>query len=196
MNAKSISLLAKKYPFSAVCVVLTLLLAGLYYFRGTGLDDINGALAQKTSEARRLKTNINNSTQLNEHVELLRTANKKISQRLMRESDLAANQQYFYRIESETGTKITDLQPGTNVSQPKGRGAAAKLLYPPVPYTCAVQGSYGQILRFLQRLESGDHFVRIVSANVGLAGGTSDGASGSADPLLTLVVAVEFLGQS
>ncbi len=160
------------------------------------MDNINSALAQKTSEARRFKTNINNSTQLIEHVELLRTATKKISQRLMRESDLAANQQYFDKIESETGTKITDLQSGVNVGQPKGRGLPPKLLYSPVAYTCAVQGSYGQILKFLQRLESGEHFVRIVSANLSLAGGGSDGASGSADPMLTLVLAVEFLGQS
>jgi hypothetical protein len=196
MNSKSLLLLAKKYPFSAVCAILCVLLVGLYYYRGSGVEDINGILAQKTSEARRIKTNINNSAQLGEHVELLRTANEKIGQRLMRESDLATNQQYFYKIEAETGIKITDLQPGGAVGQVRGKGASVKLLYPPVPYTCAVQGNYGQILQFLRKLESGDHFMRVTSATISLAGGASDGAAVSADPLLTLVLAVEFLGQS
>jgi Tfp pilus assembly protein PilO len=197
MNAKSLSLLVKKYPFSAVCAVLALLFAILYYYRSTGIEDLNGVLSQKNTEARKLKTNIANSAQLKEQLELLQAANEKVVQRLMRESDLAANQQYFYKIESETGIKLTDLRPGGASSQTQARGTAVKPLYPPVPYTCAIQGNYTQILQFLRKLENGEHFVRILSANLGLAGGGASGESANtADPALTLVLSVEFLGKS
>jgi hypothetical protein len=197
MNVNSLSLLAKKYPFSAVCAVLALLLAILHYYRGNGIGEINSALALKNTEARKLKTNIANSTGLEEQLKLLRAANGKVVERLMLESDLATNQQYFYKIESETGVKLTDLRPGGVGSQPQGRGVAAKPLYPPVSYTCSVQGSYHQIILFLRRLEDGDHFARILSANLSLAGGNvADAATNLADPSLTLILTVEFLGKS
>jgi hypothetical protein len=151
---------------------------------------------QKTTESRRLKSNITNSAQLKEHLAALELANSKVSQRLVRAGDLATNQQYFYKIESETGVKLTDLRPGSGPIQPVGKGAVAKALYPSVPYACSVQGTYGQILDFLRKLEEGEHFQRILSANVSLSGGSSDDAASAADPMLTLVISIEFLGQS
>jgi hypothetical protein len=64
-----------------------------------------------------------------------------------------------------------------------------------VPYACTVQGTYDQLLNFLRRLERGEHFQRIKSANVSLAGGSGDDASAN-DPTLSLTIAIEFLGQS
>jgi hypothetical protein len=195
MTAKDIPVLAKKYPFTAICGSLALLLAIAYFYRQSALPEAESLLAQKTAESRRLKANITNSVQLKEHVAALEAGNAKVTQRLVRAGDLATNQQYFYKIESETGVKLTDLRPGASVGGAAGKATPAKGLYSPVPYSCAVQGTYSQLLDFLQKIENGEHFQRILSANVSLNGSSPEDAV-SADPILTLVIAIEFLGQS
>lgn len=196
MTTKDLTALAKKYPFSAICGGLSLLLAAAFFYRQSALPEAESMLAQKTTESRRLKSNITNSAQLKEHLAALESANAKVAQRLVRAGDLAGNQQYFYKIEAETGVKLTDLRPGGNPASAAAKGPVAKTLYTSVPYSCAVQGTYTQLLDFLSKLEAGEHFQRILSANVSLGGGSADDAAGSADPVLTLVIAVEFLGQS
>ena len=47
-----------------------------------------------------------------EQYSALTTATKELESRLVRSTERARNQQYFYEIESEAGVKETSLQPG------------------------------------------------------------------------------------
>ncbi len=196
MTTKDISVWLKKHPFSAVCGGLSLLLAAGYFLRQGGVPEAEALLEERTTESRRLKTNITHAVTLKDHVAALEDANAKVEQRLVRAADLAKNQQYFYKIEADTGVKLMDLRPG-GTSAPGGRPAAAGLKkhYSAVPYSCTVQGTYAQLLAFLRKLEQGEHFPRISSASVSISSGGGDTAS-EADPVLSLTIAIELLGQA
>lgn len=195
MNSKDLVAWFKKHPFPTICGVLTVLLLGGYFFRQGAVPEAESSLQEKMSESRRLKANIANAASLKDHVATLEEANRKVEGRLMRAADLAKNQQYFYKIEAETGVKLTDLRPGASLAKPKAPGAAKKL-YSSVPYTCGVQGTYEQLLAFLRRLEEGEHFQRITNASVSMGGSGSADDAASADPILSLSIGIEFLGES
>ncbi len=197
MTTKDLTVWLKKHPFSAVCGGLSLLLAAGYFFRQGSVPEAEALLEQRTTESRRLKANITNGTTLKDHVAALEDANAKIEQRLVRAADLARNQQYFYKIEADTGVKLMDLRPGSTTT-PGGRPAATgpKKQYSSVPYSCTVQGTYAQLLAFLRKLEQGEHFPRILSASVSMSGGGGEDTASEADPILSLTVGIELLGQS
>ncbi len=199
MTTKDLSVWLKKHPFSAICAGLSLVLTAGYFFRQGSVPEAEGLLAQRTTESRRLKSNITNAALLKDHVAALVDANAKVDQRLVRSADLARNQQYFYKIEADTGVKLTDLRPGSGPAAGPARPAvgAVKKHYSTVPYTCTVQGTYSQLLAFLRKLEQGEHFPRILNAtvNAGAGAGGEDTAS-EADPVLSLSIGIEFLGQS
>lgn len=195
MNTKDIAVWLKKHPFSAICGGLSVLLVAVYFFRQGDVPQAEALLAERTTESRRLKSNIANAASLKEHVAALEDANGKVAQRLVRAADLAKNQQYFYKIEADTGVKLTDLRPGgTGTSGAAKPAGGVKKIYSTVPYSCTVQGTYSQLLAFLRKLEQGEYFPRILSATVTVGGGADDAAA--ADPLLTLTIGIEFLGQS
>jgi Tfp pilus assembly protein PilO len=195
MNTKTISVWVKKHPFTAVCGGLCLLLLAGYFFRQGNVPEAVALLDQKTTESRRLKGNVTNSISLKEHVAALEEANRNVEQRLVQATDLAKNQQYFYKIEAETGVKLTDLRPGGSASASTAKPVAgAKKHYASVPYSCTVQGTYSQLLAFLRKLEGGEHFQRILTATVSMGGGSESATA--ADPILSLSISIEFLGQS
>lgn len=197
MNTKDLSVWLKKHPFTAICGALSLLLAAAYFFRQGSVPEAEAVLAERTTESRRLKANISNSLSLKEHVAALEDANGKVEQRLVRAADLAKNQQYFYKIETDTGVKLTDLRPGGTVNSGSAKvTAGAKKHYSSVPYSCTVQGTYSQLLAFLRKLEQGEHFPRILSATVSLGSGGGEDDAAPADPVLSLSIGIEFLGQS
>jgi Tfp pilus assembly protein PilO len=194
MTIKDIPVLLKKYPFSATCGLISVVLAGGYFFRSGSVPEAEVELKNKTEESRRLRANISNAAQLKEHFDALNEANQAVSGRLMNAADLAKNQQYFYKIEADAGVKLTDLRPGSAAVLPGGK-PAPKTFYATVPYASTVDGTYEQLLSFLRKLEAGEHFQRIVSANV-MLGGQGAEEAGAIDPILSLTIAVEFLGRS
>jgi len=194
MNTQALIAKLKKHPFSTVCGALAIVLLVVYIVRRGAVPEAENQVAQKTTESRRLKNNIAHSAQLKDDLAALEDATAKIDQRLMRASELAKNQQYFYKIEAETGVKLLDLRAGGTSSGAPAKNAP-KTLYSAVPYTCSLQGTYGQLLAFLQRLEQGEHFQRLVTGTVSVATGNTDSGN-VADPVLSMVIVVEFLGQS
>lgn len=193
MNLKSAVSWIKKNVVSSTCAVVAVLLLVFFLVRKGSVSAMEGAIEVKTSESRALKANIVNAASLKEHLEKLKVANELVSSRLMKAGDLAKSQQYFYKMETDSGVKLMDLRPLSNTTGPAK--TATKSVYSPVSYSCTVQGTYQQLLAFLGGLESGDHFSRILSANVSLVGSGAESAALS-DPALTMMISIEFLGQS
>ena len=193
MNIKFAVSQVRKNLVSSICATLAVLLLILFVIRKGGVSEIQSAVEAKTSESGTLKADILNSTSLREHLGKLKIANNLVSSRLMKLGDLAKSQQYFYKMETDSGVKLMDLRPLSNATSLTKN--AAKSEYSAVSYSCTVQGTYQQLLVFLGKLESGDHFSRILSANVSLVGSGSEGAV-MPDPALTMMISIDFLGQS
>ena len=128
MTKDEVLALVKKNPIGVGCGVVSVLLAAGIYFRGAEMPAAEEELAQKSSEASRLAANIQNAAQLKEQVEALAAANKEVETRLVRASQTLNNYQFFYKLESETGAKMTVLNQGP-AGAPKG---AVKSAFIPV----------------------------------------------------------------
>ena len=178
----------KKNPIGFGCGALCLVLAAAIYYRSDLVPTAVTELEQKSAEAERLGSNLKNAAQLQEQLDAMVAAGKQVDTRLVRPGDLAKNQQYFYKLEADTGTKLVDCRQNALPAE-KDRKT---IYYLTVPYTVAVQGEYAQLLGFLRRLESGAHYCRVLSATL-TASGT--GAGDSPENLLTLTLNLELLGQ-
>lgn len=184
-NQEAIALL-KKNPIAVGCALLAIGLGVGVYLRSDGVPDASQKLDQVSREGQRLAENIRNKAQLSEQLDEMAAAQKAIEPRIIHESDLATNLQYFYKIEADTGVKITELH--QNNSGPAKPGP--KPTYIGVSFSVSVEGEYPAILDFLRRLEHGSHYCRALAANL-IKGGSLIDRSGP----LRLSLTVELLGQ-
>ena len=104
----------------------------------------------------------------------------------MHVGQLAINQQYFYRLESETGVKLLDLRQNP---VPAAKLGAKNGGYLGVPYNISIQGTFPQVIAFLRRLEHGRHFTRFNTVSIA----KSVGSEATADTL-TVALNIELLG--
>ena len=186
MTTPELIALLKKNPVSVGCGVVALALAGWSYLDSDDEPKLAAQLVQVSSEADRLAANIKNAAQLHEQLNALDAARAEIEPRIVRASELAKNLQYFYKIEAETGAKVTDLQRigGAGPVKPGAKG-----IYQPVGFSLALEGEYPAVLDFLRRLENGTHFCRVIAATLNKGGNDLDRAGA-----LKLTLTLELLG--
>jgi len=182
MTTPELVALLKKNPLSVGCAVLCVLVGAAIYYRSGEVPDAQAALDQKSAEAERLGANVSNGKLLKEQFDMLAAANKEIDRRLLHVGQTLSNYQYFYKLESETGVKLSTLNQTTGATV-KQVGKAA---FVPIGFTVTAQGNLSQLLTFLRRLESGEHYGRVLSAT---CGGANSGSS-----QLNLTVNLELLG--
>lgn len=190
IETKELLAAIKKHPVAIGCGVLSALLIAGIYFRSGRAGALADQLHQKENEGQRILDDIRNGANLNEQYEQLTSAAKDLESRLVVSSERARNQQYFYRIESETGVTEVNLQP---VAVPNSSGKKGRSFYTSVGFDVTVKGDFRQVLKFLRRVENGQHFYRLISASV-----TREGKRGGPDASdkITLSLKLEFLGVS
>lgn len=181
MSNAELAAFVKKNPISIGSGVLSLLLAGAIYFFSGQVPEAETELGTKQAEGEKHAANLTNEKQLKEHYDALVAANKEIEHRLMRGSQTFANQQYFFKLEGETGTKLTAYNPGP-VGPPKPKAA-----FTSVPFGVTVQGTLPQLLDFLHRIESGEHYCRVLTFQLSGSGADKNAA-------LNLALNLELLG--
>jgi len=188
MNGEQIISFVKSNPISVACGVLVLALGGGIWYRSDKVPDGEATLNTKASLGERIDANIKNGVGLQDQYAALSAARQQIESRLMRPDAQAINLQFFYKLETETGTKLMDIrQNGVGGKGPKGKGG----FYLPIAFSVTVRGDYIRILDVLRRLESGQRFCRINSANVTLSGGNDSNRGNE----LTLTMNMDVLGQ-
>lgn len=153
----------RKNPISVGCGVISVALGAAIYFRGDELPAAEDELAKQTAEAERYAANLQNGAQLKDQFEALTAAGKEIEARLAHASQQLNNLQYFYKLESETGMKTT----AGPTQLPLGK-STGKTAFIGVPFSITVQGTLGQALDYLRRLESGARYVRILNVTCGV----------------------------
>jgi Tfp pilus assembly protein PilO len=183
MTANDLTILIKKQPLGFGCGLVCLLAAGWLYFRGGELEKRQGEYEAKSAEAARLVSNVAASKNLPEQVAEIQVLTKELESRVVKAGQLAVNLQYFYKLEAETEVKLLDVR-----QNPIPRNT--KTLYLGIPYNVNIQGSFKQVMAFVQRLEKGRHFCRINTANFIKLGAAGDGSTG-----MTLSLTLDLLGQ-
>ena len=180
----------KKNPLIVGCVAVALLIGVGMYLRGGLVEEIGAELEEKSRKGQRMTNNLKFSVRLDEQLAQMTASREKMESRLVDSGQLAENLRYFYALESSTETKLTDLRQLTDATSAK-----------PIAYAVALTGDYEQVLSFLQELETGKHFSRIISASMLPSAGGS-GRYASAEPrsnrrldMLTLTLSLELLGQ-
>ncbi|HWZ94542.1 MAG TPA: hypothetical protein VNW30_05045 [Opitutaceae bacterium] len=187
--------LVRKHPVALVCSLLCVGLALAIYFRKDAQVQALAELDDKISQGNHLKENVDNANSLNkadrldEQYAVLTQVIQSIEARLVHADQLAINLQYFYKLESETQTKLTNLSQTGVVVSGKNTG---KTSYVRVGYAIGVQGTYPQLLDFVRRVENGDHFSRVVGMVLSSAG--DDESAPKNTGTISLNLNLELLG--
>lgn len=164
MSNQEFIVLVRKNAIFVVCIVISVSIGVTWYLRSSLVPDAERLLADKSKQGALIQANIEDSHQLKEQYAAIVDANQLISNRMIRVGQLAENLQYFYRLESETGTKLTsDPHP---LPLPTPAKNAPKTTYTPVGFNLVVQGTYPQLVNLLRRLENGEHYCRVIACNL------------------------------
>ncbi len=191
MTNQQLMAFIKAQPIGFGCGALVVVLGLGIYFRGDMIPDAENLLDQKATLGERLDANLKNGVQLPDQLAAISAAREQMESRLVHPDELAKNQQYFYKLEADTGIKLVDLRQIQPPAQRPGAKTGPKLFYLPVGYSVAVRGNYAHLLDFLRRLETGSRYCRVMSATVNLAGPTDKDRASD----LTLNLGLELLGQ-
>lgn len=154
----------KKNVICVTCVAVSIAIGVTLYMRSDLLPEAEKVLAEKSKQGELIKANIEDAHQLKEQYTTLVAANQAIANRMIRVGQLAENLQYFYRLESETGTKLMG-DPRQIAWSPPPKNAP-KTSYTPVGFAFVAQGTYAQVMDLLRRLENGEHYCRIITLNL------------------------------
>lgn len=173
----------KKNPIGVGCGLLSLALVLAIYYRSDLIPAAAAELDQKGTLSDRYSANLKYGKDLPEQFQQVSEDSKTINSRLINAGDILTNQQYFYNLETVTGTKIVQNQT-TSVAQARN----AKTPFVPISFTLNVSGTYPQLLDLLGRLENGLHFCRVLSARFAKT-------SNSNAEMLSLTLNIDLLGQ-
>jgi hypothetical protein len=163
MSNEELVAFLKKNAISVGCVIVSILIGLAIYYRSDLLPEAEKVLASRTGQGELLAANIEDSAQLKEQHAAITAANEAIDNRVIRVGQLAENLQYFYRLESDTNTKLTSPR---QIPLPPPVRNAPKTNYVSVPFSFSAQGDYGQLLDLLRKLESGEHYCRVMTCNL------------------------------
>jgi len=180
----------KTRPVLVYSLILTMVFAGLGVFRSMHVTNVSAEVATQDAEGARLRENVRDSAKLPGQLEELTNVNAAIRSRLVDPNDLAGNQQYCYKFETESGVRLVDLRRISNNQISAGTNAKPGI-YSSLTYAMSVQGTYEQVLAYLRKLESGPRFCRILDGNLVLQ--NNQNSNDNPRPLLMLSLTVEFL---
>src|SRR5207253_1333933 len=110
MTGAEMVTMLKKQPVGATCAVICVLCGALFYFRADKIAEETALLEAKTKEAQAIRTNLANAgSNLAQQVTELQQASQQVAARLARVGQVGLNQQFFYRLENDTGVKLVDI---------------------------------------------------------------------------------------
>jgi len=163
MSNQELFALLRKNVICVVCVLFSIGIGVTIYLRSDLLPEAEKALGERSKQGELILANIEDGHQLKDQHAALVAANQAIANRMIRVGQLAENLQYFYRLESETSTKLTDPRQVAWTAPPKN---AAKTTYTPVGFAITAQGTFPQLMDLLRRLENGEHYCRVITCNI------------------------------
>jgi hypothetical protein len=163
MSNEDLIAFIKKNVICVACVLASIAIGVTIYLRSDLLPEAEAVFADNNQKASLLAANIEDSEHLPDQHATLVAANQTIAARMVSVGQLAENEQYFYRIESDTGAKLLDLRQVPWTPPAKG---APKMTFYPVGFVLSAQGSFAQLLDMLRKIENGEHYSRVLTCNI------------------------------
>ena len=180
MNSADLTALFKKHPVGFGCLLLSIVCGVLINLRYGNISASQSEFQATSAEAEIVLANVRNSADLEEHIAEIQVLGKDLESRLMKAGQLAVNLQYFYKLEAENEVKLVDVRQNLTTRNPKTQFVG-------VPFVVSVQGTYQNVMNFLNKLQNGRHFCRINTASFRKAG--------TAAAEMSLTLNLELLGQ-
>lgn len=149
--------LLRRYIFSAVCCVLSLLLIAAIWILHEDLDTLETLNRERTQEGQAMLSTLVTGPLIRQELAHAHETVQRIESNLIIESKLEDNVGYFYRIQSRTKAKVVSLR------QQSSSTASDNSDYKVVPFTLHLSGSYEQISSYLIALETGPKLVQVRS---------------------------------
>lgn len=162
MELSEISKNVLRYPVLLVCGILAPIFLLVVVMRSSKTDAFEQEIGTLERQWRQMQVNIERSFNLETDVQAIAHGAGEIQQRLMRETAIAANSEFFYRIEAESGASLQNFNignagDGNNMAAGIGRLQHFQVL----PFTMVVQGEFAQILRFIDLLKAQAYVVHV-----------------------------------
>jgi|SRR5882724_819924 len=173
--------LMRRHPFGAVCVVLSVVAAGVSWFLWQQVGELEAAHYVRSKEGESMLTTLVSGPLLRQELSMVRGYTRRIEDHLVTEDNRSENFSYFYAIEEQSKARITELR---QLSAPPPDGGAQ---YKRIPYSVKVSGTFPQVAAFLQAVETGPRLSTITAFSFRRQAPSS--------ALLTLDLSVVLLGK-
>jgi Tfp pilus assembly protein PilO len=170
----------RRYPYSATCALLSILLGALAWFLWNQNHELEIARQEKNKEGEAMLALLVGGSTQRQELATVRETTRRIEDNLLLETNLAENYWYFYKLEEQTQARLQVHQ----LSSPPGDTSP---LFKRIPYTLRVSGTYEQVAAFLLGLETGPRLINIT--NFSYARRDATGSN------LALDLSIELLGK-
>lgn len=144
----------RRAPFLVACFTLFALLSIANYFLWQRQQQIVTQYDEVRRNGESMFSALSGHNRITAQLATVDEALKQIDENLIVEGDLAANNGYFYQIETLSRIRLTQLNQLS--AQPAEDSA-----YKAVPFAIRATGTYAQLINFLRELESGPRQLRI-----------------------------------
>lgn len=171
----------RNQPFVSACIAVCVisLLAIWWVTRQT--DAYRMELARVTDQGTETMGLVAMRNMLQSELELAQNAVRRTEEHLVIEENLAENLWYFYSIEGQTETRLTELRQLDPAALADGDN------YVKMPYELSATGDFAGITEFLRQLEIGPRLLHIREFSLR--------REAEADELLSLDLSLEMLGK-
>lgn len=194
MNFSNLTEYLKKNYVIAISGFVVIVCVGVQFIRGEQVTRLAAEYDDLSVKRSRILKNLKNASDLETDLAELREYKTEIDNRLFLPEDLAANQRYFYQVESATGVHLANIQQiikplPTGKKNKKARMLAERSEFQEIIYDMGIQGTYTNVLKFLRAIEGGDAFAVLDGFSAVSAKGTNE------DPEVSMRVTVNVLGK-
>lgn len=157
----------RQYPIAISTLVLAVVL-GLYVWSG-GDNKIQLArqLTDLQSQWERMERNLRNATGLESQLEEMQELRAKMRTRMTRREEVALNLNYFYRLEQQSNVSISSINQLPASAGQQARHLPTMADFDIIGYSMTIEGSFNDVLSFLQSIQQGEYFARIENVNFG-----------------------------
>jgi len=202
MNSEQIIAKLKQYPVAAVGLVLTLVLAVVYYLRMPVLPELRDTFDNYEKQVEQINQNKKNSVDLDAHLKQANEIVSNIEKRLIDPDASIANSGYFLRLREESainfGSGTVPKPSYFDVDDKKNKNdARATKVYAQMEYKLKLEGELAKVLDFIYRLKTGHHLFVVDSISISPEGQITDGdGNNNEENLAGATISVRVLAKS
>ena len=151
---------ARRHPLSTLCASICLACGLACWYIADNMKWLDLEHKQVMQDADLAQASLISGPSVKQERLAALVVTRQIEDNLVIEDNLAENLQYFYKIEDHTKSHLLELRP-LNSTTPD-----SKSLYRRVPFSVRVTGTYGQVVGFLNGIETGPRLASITTLSL------------------------------